>query len=40
MEEEKDRPPIFNSWTHWYVIVISFLLILIILFYVFTKTFS
>jgi hypothetical protein len=33
-------PPLFRTWTHWYILVIAFLLLLIILFYQFTKTFA
>jgi hypothetical protein len=40
MKDEKDRVPLFRTWTHWYVFVILFLIMLIILFYMFTKTFS
>jgi len=36
----EDKPPLFKSWTSWYVLVIGFLLLLIILFYLFTKHFS
>ncbi|WP_255492077.1 hypothetical protein [Chitinophaga sp. Cy-1792] len=38
MEEEK--PPLFPSWNYWYALVIGWLALLIVLFYVFTKTFS
>ncbi|MGZ3956786.1 MAG: hypothetical protein ACXVBT_02815 [Flavisolibacter sp.] len=40
MEPQKDKPPIFKTWTSWYVLVIGFLAILILLFYLFTKTFA
>ncbi|MES2882703.1 MAG: hypothetical protein V4676_11180 [Bacteroidota bacterium] len=40
MTTQNDKPPLFKTWTHWYVLVISFLILLIILFYLFTKTFS
>jgi hypothetical protein len=36
----KDKAPFFKSWTHWYMLVIGFLVVLIILFYFFTKTFA
>lgn len=34
------KPPFFSSWTHLYILVFSNLLILIILFYIFTKVFD
>ncbi|HEU4471810.1 MAG TPA: hypothetical protein VFR58_12035 [Flavisolibacter sp.] len=40
MDEEKEKVPLFKTWTHWYVLVIGFLAVLIVLFYLFTKTFS
>jgi hypothetical protein len=40
MNDQKDKPPLFNTWTNWYVLVIGFLVVLIVLFYLFTKTFS
>jgi len=40
MENHKDKVPLFKTWTQWYVFVIAFLILLIILFYIFTKTFS
>jgi hypothetical protein len=36
----KDKPPIFNSWKAWYVLVIAFLVLQIILFYLITKNYS
>lgn len=39
-ETNNDRPPIFKSWTGWYAVVILFLVLLIILFNVFTKSFA
>jgi len=36
----EEKPPIFNSWTAWYVLVIGFLAVLILLFFLFTKHFS
>ena len=35
-----DKPPLFNSWTTWYVVVVLFLVLLIFLFNLFTKKFS
>jgi uncharacterized integral membrane protein len=40
MTEPKDKVPLFRSWTHWYVLVIGFLALLILLFYALTKKFS
>lgn len=40
MSDNNDKVPIFKSWTHWYIFVISFLILLIFLFSLFTKTFS
>ncbi|WP_291910656.1 hypothetical protein [Chitinophaga sp. CB10] len=37
---QEERPPLFPSWTHWYILVVAWLALLIILFYFFTKTFS
>ena len=35
-----DKPPIFKSWTAWYILVIGFLVFLIIVFLFFTKYFA
>jgi len=40
MEKEKEDIPFFKSWNGWYAFVILFLVLLIILFYAFTKYFS
>lgn len=40
MDDQKDKAPLFKSWTYWYVLVIGFLIVLIILFYWLTKTFA
>ena len=40
MTDQNNKPPLFNSWTSWYALVIGFLIVLIILFYLFTKTFA
>jgi hypothetical protein len=40
MKDQKDKVPLFKTWTAWYVFVISFLILMIILFYLFTKTYS
>ena len=39
-EWENDKPPLFKSWTAWYVMVILFLVLLIFLFNLFTKKFA
>jgi len=36
----EEKPPVFKSWTAWYVLVIGFLALLILLFFLFTKHFS
>jgi hypothetical protein len=38
-EQENDKAPFFNTWGHWYVLLIVFQLLLIILFSIFTKRF-
>jgi len=38
MQEEK--PPLLGSWKTWYVMVIAFLVVLIILFKMFTNYFA
>jgi hypothetical protein len=40
MNDQKDKAPLFKSWTHWYMLVLGFLIVLIILFYWLTKTFA
>ena len=40
MSNNNDKVPLFKSWTYWYLLVIAFLILLIILFSLFTKTFS
>lgn len=40
MNDSNDKVPLFKTWTAWYVFVIAFLVVLIILFYFFTKYFS
>lgn len=40
MTENNDKIPLFKSWNHWYFFVIACLVLLIILFSIFTKTFS
>jgi hypothetical protein len=38
--EPEERPPLFKSWTGWYLLVLGNLLFLIILFYLFTIGFK
>lgn len=40
MKEKPDKVPLFGSWKRWYFAVLAFLILLIILFSIFTKTFS
>ena len=37
---KEDRPPIFKSWNRLYAFVLSTLVALVILFYIFTKAFE
>lgn len=39
-EQDNDKAPLFKSWTGWYVLVIGFLVLLVLLFYLFTKRFA
>jgi hypothetical protein len=39
-KSENDKAPLFKSWSAWYVLVIGFLLLLIVLFSLFTRKFS
>jgi len=39
-QEENDKAPLFKNWSRWYLLVIAFLVLLIVLFYFFTKYFS
>lgn len=38
--DNKEKPPLFKSWTGWYVFVVAFLVVLIVLFYLFTQKFA
>jgi len=40
MQDGNDKIPLFKSWGQWYFFVIVFLILLIILFSLFTKAFS
>jgi hypothetical protein len=37
---DNEQTPVFKKWRHWYWLVIGFLLVLVILFYLFTKHFA
>lgn len=39
-DDRQDRAPFFNNWNYWYVLVIIFLVLQIVLFFLFTKTFA
>ena len=39
-QSQNDKPPLFKTWTAWYIVVISFLVLLIFLFDLFTKKFA
>jgi hypothetical protein len=40
IKDQEEKPPIFGSWNKIYAIVLGNLVLLIILFYLFTKYFS
>ena len=40
MPDQKDKPPLFETWRQWYLLVAGFLFVLILLFYLITKTFA
>ena len=40
LPSENEKIPVFKKWSHWYVMVIAFLVLLILLFYFFTKHFA
>jgi hypothetical protein len=40
MEENNEKPPFLNSWRNVYALVIGTLVVLMILFYLFTKHFE
>jgi hypothetical protein len=39
-QTEENGIPLFKKWSHWYVLVIAFLALLIVLFSLFTKYFA
>ena len=38
--EKEEKPPVFSSWKKWYAVVSGFLVLLVILFYLFTRIFE
>ena len=36
----EEGPPLFSSWSHWYLLVLSFLVLFILFLYLFTKAFE
>lgn len=39
-DNTNDQPPLFRSWNQWYGFVIASLLLMVVLFYIFTEHFS
>ena len=39
-QNEKESIPLFKSWRTWYLVVAGNLVLMIILFYIFTKVFE
>ena len=39
-QKSKEKVPVLSSWNSWYVLVLSTLVVLIILFYIFTISFD
>ena len=37
--QQEDKPPLFASWTQWYVLVLVFLIVLVVLFTLFHQLF-
>lgn len=40
MKEEQEKIPVFNKWRHWYFLVLAWLVVVIVLFALFTKRFA
>jgi len=38
--DEQEQIPVFKKWRHWYWLVIGFQLLLVVIFYLFTKYFA
>ncbi|HUM48540.1 MAG TPA: hypothetical protein PLD84_16525 [Chitinophagales bacterium] len=39
-DDQKDLPPFFHTWKQFYVFVAGWLILLIVVFYLFTRYFS
>jgi len=37
MEGQDEKPPLFRSWNHWYVVVIGVLALVIVCLYLFSR---
>jgi hypothetical protein len=37
---DQEKVPVFKKWSYWYVLVIGVLMLMIVLFYLFTKHFA
>lgn len=40
LQTDNDKAPLFKNWNGWYILVVLFLVVLIILFSLFTNYFS
>ncbi len=40
MNDQNEKPPVFNSWQGWYVFVLFFLLLQILVYYFLTQHFE
>ena len=40
LQKDPEKVPLFKKWSQWYGLVIGVLVLLVILFYIFTKHFS
>ncbi len=38
--ETEGKPPVFKTWRHWYLLVLSVLLIQVLLYYWLTQSFA
>ncbi len=39
-KNEDEKVPLFKTWNQWYFFLVAFLILLIVLFYLFTKKFA
>ncbi len=39
-EKDRDKVPLFRTWTQWYVLVVICLALFILFFYLFTQRFA